>query len=192
MSERPTQDDEVLKLAKECGIDATQDTLCRYEGWEEPILSFATKIREKDATIAERTKLANDRQEHIWELEATIAQQKEEISVLDSENKILRGTIQRKGKSVLPEVVQLQSELSATQAREAMLVEAIKQFAVHAPVDTPCWVCDALSNSTEHTEKFLAEVRAKALEGVADVAYDGAAHGVADELRAMANELREK
>ena len=26
---------EIIEMAKKCGIDVSQDTLCRYEGWEE-------------------------------------------------------------------------------------------------------------------------------------------------------------
>lgn len=33
--------DDVIRMALEAGIDAKKDTLCRYEGWEEPMEKFA-------------------------------------------------------------------------------------------------------------------------------------------------------
>jgi hypothetical protein len=33
--------DDVIKMAKEVGIDAERDILCRYEGWVEPLERFA-------------------------------------------------------------------------------------------------------------------------------------------------------
>ena len=59
------------------------------------------------------------------------------------------------------EVVNLREQLSATQAREARLVETVKSVMPtikqnrHAPVVQI--LEQALSNSTEHAEKWLAE-----------------------------------
>ena len=36
--------DEIIKLAREAGIDAESDTLTRYEGFVEPLTRFATLI----------------------------------------------------------------------------------------------------------------------------------------------------
>jgi hypothetical protein len=36
--------DEILAIAEECGIEAWRDTLCRNEGWEEPMIAFASRI----------------------------------------------------------------------------------------------------------------------------------------------------
>ena len=44
---------EQLKLARESGIDPTQDTLCRHGGWETPIEAFARACYEAGRT-AER------------------------------------------------------------------------------------------------------------------------------------------
>ena len=35
----------VIEMAREAGIDAEQDTLCRYEGWVEPLTRFAELVR---------------------------------------------------------------------------------------------------------------------------------------------------
>lgn len=32
--------DEIIRMAREAGIDAESDTLCRYEGWVEPLQRF--------------------------------------------------------------------------------------------------------------------------------------------------------
>ena len=48
--------DDIIKMAREVGIDATSDTLCRYEGWIEPLERFAALVavaeREACAQIA--------------------------------------------------------------------------------------------------------------------------------------------
>jgi hypothetical protein len=48
--------EDIIRMAQEAGIDAKKDTLCRYEGWEEPIEKFATLVaaaeREACAVIA--------------------------------------------------------------------------------------------------------------------------------------------
>jgi hypothetical protein len=36
--------EQILAIAEECGIEAWRDTLCRYEGWEEPMIAFAARI----------------------------------------------------------------------------------------------------------------------------------------------------
>lgn len=49
--------DEILAIAEECGIEAWRDTLCRNEGWEEPMIAFASRIeslvREQCAKICD-------------------------------------------------------------------------------------------------------------------------------------------
>lgn len=65
------------------------------------------------------------------------------------------------------EIERLKNELSATQAREAMLVDALKIISTcqHDEYNQMVYQAqDALSNSAEHTEKWLAEVKAKAVE----------------------------
>ena len=49
--------DEIIKLARESGIDPTQDTLCRHGGWETPIEAFARACYEAGRT-AERSACA--------------------------------------------------------------------------------------------------------------------------------------
>ena len=48
--------DDIVRMAQEAGIDAKKDTLCRYEGWEEPMEKFANLVaaaeREACAVIA--------------------------------------------------------------------------------------------------------------------------------------------
>ena len=40
--------DEIIEMAKEAGIDAEADTLCRYEGWVEPLETFAKLVAAKE------------------------------------------------------------------------------------------------------------------------------------------------
>jgi len=35
---------DVIRLAREAGIDAESDTLCRHEGWVEPLEHFAALV----------------------------------------------------------------------------------------------------------------------------------------------------
>ncbi len=44
--------DEIIKLAREAGIDPSQDTLCRHGGWEDPIEAFALAAYEAGRTAA--------------------------------------------------------------------------------------------------------------------------------------------
>ena len=90
--------------------------------------------------------------------------------------------------------------LVATQAREAMLVEALRAITDHVFYECDNeWLelCDnALSNSTEHTAKFMAEVKAKTLEDASEYVRQKlqlyAGEDIADHLFQMANELRSK
>ena len=49
--------DDLIRMAREAGIDATADTLCRHEGWAEPLIRFARLVaaaeREACAKVAE-------------------------------------------------------------------------------------------------------------------------------------------
>ncbi len=49
--------DEIIRMAREAGIDAKSDTLCRYEGWVEPLQRFAALVaaaeREACAKVCE-------------------------------------------------------------------------------------------------------------------------------------------
>lgn len=36
--------DDIIRMAREAGINAEADTLCRYEGWVEPLERFATLV----------------------------------------------------------------------------------------------------------------------------------------------------
>lgn len=36
--------DEIIRMAREVGIDAESDTLCRHEGWVDPLTSFAERV----------------------------------------------------------------------------------------------------------------------------------------------------
>ena len=44
----------IERLAKEAGIDIHADTLCRYEGWGEPLQRFAALVAEECARTATR------------------------------------------------------------------------------------------------------------------------------------------
>jgi hypothetical protein len=47
--------DDIIRMAREAGIDAESDTLCRYEGWVEPLARFAHLVYEsvfRDANLA--------------------------------------------------------------------------------------------------------------------------------------------
>lgn len=37
--------EDIIKLAREAGIEAEKDTLCRYKGWVEPLTRFAELVR---------------------------------------------------------------------------------------------------------------------------------------------------
>ena len=54
--------DDIIRMAREAGIDAESDTLCRYEGWVEPLQRFADLIaaaeREACAITCEQTTAA--------------------------------------------------------------------------------------------------------------------------------------
>lgn len=45
--------DLIERLAREAGIDINADTLCRYEGWEEPMRRFAALVAEECAKVAD-------------------------------------------------------------------------------------------------------------------------------------------
>lgn len=36
--------DDIIRMAREAGIDAEADTLCRYEGWVKPLERFAALV----------------------------------------------------------------------------------------------------------------------------------------------------
>ena len=36
--------DDIIRMAREAGIDAEKDTLCRFEGWVEPLKRFAALV----------------------------------------------------------------------------------------------------------------------------------------------------
>ncbi len=44
----------IRELAEQAGIDPESDTLCRYEGWSEPIESLAKLIIKECLSIADR------------------------------------------------------------------------------------------------------------------------------------------
>jgi len=66
--------DKTIEMAREAGIDAEKDTLCRYEGWLEPLKAFAELVRADereacakvcdDLPTPERMSLDN---ESLWE-----------------------------------------------------------------------------------------------------------------------------
>jgi hypothetical protein len=47
--------DDIIRMARKAGIDATSDTLCRYEGWIEPLERFAALV-----AAAERQRMEID------------------------------------------------------------------------------------------------------------------------------------
>jgi hypothetical protein len=56
--------DDIIRMALEAGIDAKKDTLCRYEGWEEPMEKFANLVaaaeREACANVCDSYDVADD------------------------------------------------------------------------------------------------------------------------------------
>ena len=58
--------DDIIRMAREAGIDAETDTLCRYEGWVEPLEQFAALV-----VAAERNRTWP--QDHWTEYERRIA-----------------------------------------------------------------------------------------------------------------------
>ena len=56
--------DDIIRMAREAGIDAERDTLCRYEGWVEPLAHFATLVaaaeREACARVCDAKALKNE------------------------------------------------------------------------------------------------------------------------------------
>ena len=83
-----------------------------------------------------------------------------------------------------PNCAELQQENEKLKADVARLVEALERASDYMPIETPLvrsgstqediqLVNGALSNSTEHTEKYMAEVKEEAYQrGRADEAYD--------------------
>ena len=51
---------DIIRMARECGIDIEQDTLCRFYGWVEPMEKFAALVaaheREACARLCEEHK----------------------------------------------------------------------------------------------------------------------------------------
>jgi hypothetical protein len=43
----------IERLAREAGIDINADTLCRYDGWSEPMRRFAALVAEECAKVAD-------------------------------------------------------------------------------------------------------------------------------------------
>ena len=45
----------IIEMAREAGFDAESDTLCRYEGWVEPLMKFADLVAaaEREACIVD-------------------------------------------------------------------------------------------------------------------------------------------
>ena len=185
------EEQEVLKLADDIGTKYESG----WDGWEfrrADLFKFSSKLREKYAeTIAGLQAAARFWQDKageansaiadlqvakgqyqgacdvIKQLEETIVQQKEVISNFEKKENIWIDT---------------EKQLSATQAREAMLVEALTLILASSKADPNVatnsagkWTTlnvrtenivaaqQALSNSTEHTEKWMAEVKAKTL-----------------------------
>ena len=66
---------DTIDIAREAGIDAEKDTLCRYEGWLEPLKAFEALVRadqrEIDAKVCadlapDMSRTANDAS--IWDV----------------------------------------------------------------------------------------------------------------------------
>lgn len=45
--------DRIKQMAQEAGIDIDSDTLCRHEGWSEPMRKFAALVAEDCARVAD-------------------------------------------------------------------------------------------------------------------------------------------
>ena len=65
--------DDIIRMAREAGIDAESDTLCRYEGWFHPLAHFATLARAAgEQAERERTKrLVEDMQAELYQRRMT-------------------------------------------------------------------------------------------------------------------------
>jgi hypothetical protein len=80
-----------IDMAREAGIDAEKDTLCRYEGWLEPLQAFEALVRadERNRTWT---------QEHWTEYERCIAnqavmtEQKRIVNLLMIQHEAAKGT----------------------------------------------------------------------------------------------------
>jgi len=59
-----THTDRIRQMAQEAGIDVNADTLCRYDGWLDPITRFAKLVAE-DLT-ADDDALAEKMAEHLY------------------------------------------------------------------------------------------------------------------------------
>ncbi len=42
---------DTIDMAREAGIDAEKDTLCRYEGWLEPLKAFEALVRADEREV---------------------------------------------------------------------------------------------------------------------------------------------
>ena len=67
--------DDIIRMAREAGIDAEKDTLCRYEGWVEPLTRFAELVAaaEREACAKVCDEVGNrDTDTHAWDAAAAI------------------------------------------------------------------------------------------------------------------------
>lgn len=51
---------DTIDMAREAGIDAEKDTLCRYEGWLEPLKAFEALVRADEREAC--AKVAEDKE----------------------------------------------------------------------------------------------------------------------------------
>jgi hypothetical protein len=66
---------DIIRMAKEVGIDVENDTLCRFEGWVEPMEKFAQLVaaaeREACAKVCDDLPVppyVSDNDAHIWDV----------------------------------------------------------------------------------------------------------------------------
>ena len=75
--------DDIIRMAREAGIDAESDTLCRYSGWVEPLERFAALVAaaarnrtwtQDHWTEYERAIVAAERERCVKECDAVVDQ----------------------------------------------------------------------------------------------------------------------
>ena len=73
--------DDIIRMAREAGIDAESDTLCRYEGWVEPLERFAALVAAAKDAEHQQT-LALQQRSYEREIQLEVEAEREECAKL--------------------------------------------------------------------------------------------------------------
>ena len=87
--------DDIIRMAREVGIDAESDTLCRHGGWVEPIKRFAALVAAAEREACAR--LCDKTEELAWDTWDRYADTLDQGSAVTAAH--LAATIRARGKS---------------------------------------------------------------------------------------------